>query len=268
MKKTIKFQTVSLGSDLTGKPGMDELKEWIRDRHHRGGDLLLFHLLRETGAQRAAGLDALCAGGPFYGDRIMNCLKGVRNSTITGELDIDESPVISDMHELITEGYRFRLAVPAPHEYRLADQYYGEPEEALMALISLHRRLFREIRDAGIPGHVVIYQEPVIEEFESMAGKKIFFFNPSHTRPDLELLLEYQDTVAVSPAGLDLVIDMTGEYTVKGLVLLDPTAETITHALRHWDPGNIAIGGYFHGQPDGYWDTIVSASAYTVSLSE
>ena len=268
MKKTIKFHTVSLGSDLSGESDMDALKEWIRGRHHKGGDLLLFHLLHQTGVQKAAGLEVLCAGGPFYGDRIMNCLNGVRKRDITGELDIDENPVISDMHELLNAGYRFRLAVPAPHEYRLEDQYYGDPEEALMALISLYRRLLREIRDAGVLGHVVIYQEPVIEEFESMTGKKVFFFNPTHTRSDLELLLEYQDMVAVPPTGLDMVIEMMGEYKVRNLILIDPTAESITHALRHWDPGNITVGGYCRGQPDGYWETIVAASTHTVSLSE
>ncbi|HVP93988.1 MAG TPA: hypothetical protein VMS89_02330 [Methanoregulaceae archaeon] len=268
MKKTIKFQTVSLGSDLSGESDRDAIKEWIRERHHKGGDILLFHLLHLISIQKTAGVDALCAGGVFYRDRIMGCLKGVRDAIITGELDIDPEPVLSDMMELLNAGYRFRMAIPAPHGFELEDMYYGDAEEVSSALLSRYRRFLREMRDAGVSGHILIYKEPVVEEFELMAGKKVFFFNPVHTGPDLELLLEYQDTIAISPGGLDLIIGMTEEYKVNNLILLDPAEETVTRALRYWDPGQISVGGYYQGQPDGYWETIVSASSYTRSLSE
>jgi hypothetical protein len=172
------------------------------------------------------------------------------------------------MKELLDAGYRFRMAFPVPHELGLEDRYFGDPEEVNTALVSQYRRLLREMRDAGVTGHILIYSEPSVPEFESMTGRKVFFFNPGHTRSDLEQLLEYQDTVAISPAGLDLVIDMTGEYKVRNLILVDPSAESVARALQHWEPEHIAVGGFYQGQPDGYWESLVSASTYTRSISE
>jgi hypothetical protein len=268
MKKTIKFQTVSLGSVLPAEPDMNALKEWIGERHHKGGDILLFHLLHLVRIQKVAGVDTLGAGGVFYRDRISGCLNGIRDGVIVGELDIDPHPVLSDMKELLNAGYRFRMALPAPHELGLEDRYYGDAEEAETAMVSQYRHILREMRDAGVTGHILIYNEPAALELESMAGRKVFFFNPVHKRSDLELLLEYQDTVAVSPEGLDLVIDLTGEYKVRNLILVDASGESVARALRHWEPEHIAVGGFYPGRPDGYWENLVSGSTYTRSVSE
>ncbi|HTY15324.1 MAG TPA: hypothetical protein VMC42_06425 [Methanoregulaceae archaeon] len=268
MKKSLKFQTVSLGSEQFGEPDLNAIKEWIGERHQRGGDIILFHLLNLSGIQKAAGVDELCAGGLFYRDRIIECLRGIDGSVITGEIDFDPDPVLADIAELLGAGFRCRMALPAPHEYGLKDRYFGDAEDAIPALASLYRRLLREMRDAGITGHVVIYEDPLVEVFESLRGRKVFLFNPAHRRPDLEMLFEYQDSVAIAPSGLDLIIDMTGEYKVRNLILLDPSRDAIARALQHWEPEHITLGGYYTGQPGMYWETLVSGSTYTRDVSE
>jgi hypothetical protein len=268
MKKSLKFQTVSLGSEYSGEPDMNALKEWIGERHHKGGDIILFRLLSMVGIQKAAGIDELCAGGLFYRERMLECLKGIDEGVIMGEIDFDPDPVIADITELLGGGFRCRMALPSPHEYGLKDQYFGDIEEANTAFFSMYRRFFREMRDAGVTGHVVIYHDPLVEAFESMKGRKVFFFNPAHRRPDLEMLLEYQDSVAIAPSGLDLVIDMTGEFKVRNLVLIDPSRDAIALALQHWEPEHIALGGYNPGLHGTYWETLVSDSTYTRDVSE
>ena len=268
MKKTLKFPTVSLGSECSLEPDVTAIKEWIGERHHKGGDIILFHLLGLTGEQKAAGVDELCAGGLFYRDRILECLKGVDEGVITGEVDFDPDPVVADIAELLGAGFRCRMALPAPHEYRLKDRYFLDTEEEITALVSMYRRFLRDMRDAGIRGHTVIYRDPQVEVFESLRSRKVFFFNPVHRRSDLEMLLEYQDSVAISPKTLDLVIEMTGEYKIRNLILLDASGDAIARALQHWEPGHITLGGYYTGQPGTYWEALVSGSTYTRDVSE
>jgi hypothetical protein len=268
MKKIIKFRTRSLGSEPDTQPDPGAIGQWIHTRRGTGGDLVLFHLQHLLGFQRDAGISSMCAGGLFYQNRLLECLKGIGDGKISGELDCDPGHVKADIQELVRPQEELWVAMPAPRQLGLKDIYYGDAEEAHRALIFQYKRLMREMRDSGAAGHVLLYNNPDQEEFEVFSGKKVFFFSPGPDREGLELLLEHQNTIAISEPCLDLLIDMIEEYPVRHLVILDPTTGSLTKALRHWDHEYISLGGYCRDNHREYWNGIVENSSYEIILSE
>ena len=256
MGKRLSFPTMSFGSDAV-LPDPSLLTAWVAERRGRAGDLASFLLEQGIHPQIGAGITIPCAGGSFYSDRWRQALDGVEDGAVTGELGARMDDVIRDAEDLARIRHGLSLAVPAPHLLGLQDRYYRDPEESGEALFSVYRTLMRWQRDAGLAGHVLFCTKIRREELEALARQRVFFFSPALNRKSLSLLLEFQQTIAVSPSLLPLVSDLMGEYEVHRIVLLDPGEQDFRQALQIRDPDQILCGGYCTKACENYWNNLV-----------
>jgi hypothetical protein len=262
MSKKIKFQTRSLGSEPDPGQEKDELVRWIQSRAGLGGDLARYRFQNPLVFQREAEVDVPCAGGRFYGERLRECLAGIDNGKIIGELGLDPGLFKKDIVEVVKRPYPLWVAMPGPGELGITDEYYGEQEEASRNLYFWFRRLMREMRDSGADGHVLICDHISDEELEALCGKKILFYLSDPDQEGLERLLEHQRTIAVPGATLNLVINCKEEYPVDNLILIDPSTIGLEKALEHWETDHIKAGGYCRESCNKYWKNIVTAAVF------
>ncbi len=262
MSKKIKFQTRSLGSEQDPCQDKEELVRWMQSRAGLGGDLVRYWFQNPLAYQREAEIDVPCAGGTFYGERLRECLVGIVNGEITGELGLDPGLVKTDIREVVKKPDPTWVAMPAPGKLEITDNYYGDPEEASRNLFFWFRRLMREMRDSGADGHVLICDRVNEEELEALCGKKILFFVTNPDQEGFELLLEHQRTIAVPGISIDLVINLKEEYPVDNLVLIDPSISGLEKSLEHWEKDHIIAGGYCHEYCPEYWKKIDNAAIF------
>ncbi len=76
--------------------------------------------------------------------------------------------------------------------------------------------------------------------------------------------MEFQYQVAVTKAELGTVFDLMNEYEVRKIFIIDPDPASITFALSHLDPDQVAAGGYCTEGCEEYWKDLVSSAGYMV----
>jgi hypothetical protein len=264
MSKKIKFQTKSLGSEPDPRLDKEGLVSWIRSRAGLGGDLARYWFQHPLLYQREAEVDVPCVGGMFYRERLLECLAGIDNGKIIGELGLDPGLVKTDIGEIVKKSDPLWVAMPSPGRLGITDEYYGDPEEVSRNLYFWFRRLMREMRDSGANGHVLICNHVIPEELEALCEKKVLFYLSDPGQEGLELLLEHQRTIAVSGAAIDLVVSLKEEYPVDNLVLIDPTTTSLEKTLEHWETGQVTAGGYCREHCHEYWKNIVKVADFQV----
>ncbi len=263
MARKLKFRTRSFGSEPR-TPDLNALAEWVSGRRGTGGDLIAYLLERSVVPQLEAGIDLPCAGGLFYAPRLEESLEGVTEGTITEEIGCITDLLVADAVD-VHERYRDTwFSMPAPHDLRLKDKYYGDAEEALQAIIKAYRHAMRAMRDAGTGGHVLVCSSVNPAELEALSGKRVFFFQKDFTADDLALLLDYQNRIAIEPVQMPLLIDAMGEYEVAGLFILHPDATILQEALEHWNADQVFTGGYCEQECETFWPSLPRASELVI----
>jgi hypothetical protein len=259
MRKKLSFRTVSLGTEPT-IPEEDVLARWIRENRGRNADLITFLLEEGLIPQIVAEIGDICTGGRFYGNRWLECLTGIEERRVVGELGYLSVPVMNDALDVGTLARGARVALPAPHLLALKDSYFGDELEMQDALSVQYRNLMRTMRDSGIAGHVLHCDRIIEHEVEMLAGKKVFFYPEKPDSAGLATLLEYQQTLAVTPEDIPLVEGLIEEYEINRIILLDPGPEELSALLTIRDPDQIATGGYCTSGCNIYWKRLVDAS--------
>jgi hypothetical protein len=205
-----------------------------------------------------------CAGGKFYRERIMACLTGVNDGKATAEVSLDPHEIQQDAAGIVSKKKGAWCALPAPHLLGITDAFYDDEEEWNDALAGIYRTLMRSMRDTGISGHVLICDTVGEPEIASLVRQNVFFFQPESGRDDLVCLLEHQSQIAVGRAKLETLLDLTGEYDVRKIILVDPDTASISLALSCLDPDQVITGGYCMDSCEDYWKNLVRSSTYTV----
>lgn len=245
-----------------GIPDIPSLTDWVAERRGSPADLTSYLLEQSVVPQKDAGITVPCAGGKFYHARIRESLLGLDGQTIVSEIGVDPSALIADIADVVAMAKGVSLALPAPHLLGLTDRYYHDEDEVSGGITGAYRSLLRAMRDAGCPGHVLVCDRIDEGEVSALAGKKVFFFHPSLSRGDLEILLERQQQVAVRKQDIGMALSLTDEYDITGLVILDPDSTAIHAALQREDPEKIAIGGYCTADCTEYWRSLVASAVY------
>ncbi len=253
MAKRLDIPVRAYGSEV-GTPPVEELAAWIAGRRGKsGGDLVTYRLETSLAVQKP--IESPCAGGVFYGERWRDALVGVRDRVLQDEPGVDPQEVATDARALVAKRKDVRVALPAPHLLGLTDGYIGDPEEFAELITDLYARLMREMRDAGVQGHVLIADSAEIIELESLAGRRCTFFPRDPGAFDLEQLLEYQTELPVLPGQLGWAIDRTEEYSIRTLVLMHAESGDLIEAAGYADPETLRAGGYCEQDCPGYWQT-------------
>lgn len=263
MAKIVPLPTRAFGAE-PGIPDLSALAGWIADHRGTTADLLAYRLDTSLAPQLAAGITVPCAGGLFYRDRVLGQLTGLnrQQDTITGEIDTEGTALAEDAALLTGQKKNVWCALPAPSELGIADAYYLDDDERGDAVAAAYRKMMRNMRDAGIGGHVLMGKTAVESEVAALARKKVFFFVPDASAEDMEILLEHQREVAAAPTRLADLPDLAGEYDIRRIDLVDPDEDAIKTALSLFDPDQISIGGYCTAACDTYWKTLAESAVY------
>lgn len=254
MAKRLNIPVRSYGSEV-GTPTIEELAAWIAARRGKsGGDLLTYKLETSLAAQQP--IEVPTVGGLFYGERFRGALIGVEEGVLVDEPGIDPREVTADAAALVARKKGIRVAIPAPHLLGVTDGYIEDPEDFKELLADLTARLMREMRDRGVQGHVMITDTADETELERLAGKKCIFFPKDPERFDLELLLEYQNELPILPEQLPFAVERAEEYSIRRLVLINPTSTDLTNAAGYFDQDTLLAGGYCKADCTMYWESL------------
>lgn len=259
MAKRLKLSTRALGAE-PGMPDVTALAAWIAEHRGTAADIITYLLDQSLAPQVTAGIMAPCAGGRFYKNRIMQCLRGVDGRRATGELGLDPHAISEDAAGIVVQKKGAWSALPAPHVLGITDAYYDDEYEWNDAITGTYRTLMRSMRDSGISGHVLICDTISEPEIASLVRQNVFFFQPKPDRESLALLLEHQRQIAVGRDKLDTVLDLSSEYNLRKIIVIDPDQESIARALSCLDPDQVSAGGYCTDLCENYWKNLVESA--------
>ena len=259
MVKRLKLATRALGAE-PGMPDVIALAAWIAANRGTAADIITYQLDKSLEPQVSAGIMAPCAGGRFYKDRIMQCLLGVEKGQMTGEIGLDSHAIREDAAGIVVQEKSAWCALPAPHVLEIADSYYDDEYEWNDAITGAYRILMRSMRDTGIRGHVLICDSISEPEIASLARQNVFFFQPKLERKSLACLLEHQSQIAVREDYLETVLDLSSEYNLRKIILIDPDQASIDRALSVLDPDQVSLGGYCLSACVDYWKNLADAA--------
>lgn len=259
MGNRIVLPTCSLGAE-PGVPSPQKLAEWVGEQRGRRADLISFSVEESLVPQVDAGITLPCAGGLFYAMRLQESLAGLDGDRILGELDVILEFLVDDAERAVSIAGPCRFAVPAPHLVVKADLYYDDPGEAGDALHEQYRKVFREMRDAGIVGHVCICERAIPEELEALAGRRVLFFVTEADDSMLGEILEYQQTLVVRGHQVSAAGRLKEEYEITRILVLDPGRDHLREALDIFDPDQVQVAGYSSSGDPGYWNGIADSA--------
>jgi len=254
MARRITIPVRSFGSEV-GVPTVPELAEWLKERRGKEADLTTYRLEHSLGAQEGVAVPA--AGGVFYGERLSGAFLGMADGMLVDEPGIDPSGVTADAHLVCAMQKEAWFSLPAPHMLGFRDGYIGDGEEFSETLATAYARLAREMRDAGVQGHVLVADRADQIELEVLASRKILFFPGEPETFDLELLLEYQGDLILPANDLGRAPDLMERFRVKRLVLLDAEESDLAAAAELVDPDMLEAGGYCGDDCPDYWKSLV-----------
>jgi hypothetical protein len=263
MAKRLKLATRAFGAE-PGMPDIAALAAWIAENRGTAADIITHLLDQSLEPQISAGIMAPCAGGRFYKNRIMQCLHGVDGRKATSEIGLDLHAISEDAEKIVVQKKGAWCALPAPHVLGITDTFYNDEYEWNDAITGSYRNLMRSMRDRGISGHVLICDTMSEPEIASLVRQNVFFFQPESDRESLECLLEHQRQIAVGRDQLDTVLDLTSEYDLRKIIIIDPDQEAIARALSCLDPDEISAGGYCTDTCEDYWKNLVDVAVYTL----
>jgi hypothetical protein len=263
MVKRLVLPTRGLGAE-PGIPEVTVLAAWIAERRGRPADILTYLLDQSLEPQVTAGIMAPCAGGRFYKNRILQCLIGIDGREATGEIGMDPREISEDAAGIAGQKKGAWCALPAPHVLGIADAFYHDTSEWNDAITGAYRSLMRSMRDQGINGHVLICDSLSEPEITSLARQNVLFFQPKPDRGSLACLLEHQQQIAVGRDQLNILLDLSNEYDLRKIIIVDPDPESIARALSCLDPDEISAGGYCRRDTcEGYWKHLVGVAVYS-----
>jgi hypothetical protein len=262
MGKRRQLATRAFGAE-PGLPGVTALAAWIAENRGRTADIVTFQLEASLAPQVAAGIQTPCAGGLFYATRILDALDGIKDRKATGEFHIVLPGIVEDTAGIVVQKRGSWCAIPAPHALAIADQYYRDAEDWNDAICGEYRTLMRAMRDGGVAGNVLVCSDMQEAELAVLARQKVFFFQPEPDRESLACLMEHQRSVAVRKEHLPVLFDLTSEYPLRKIFIIDPDTAAIRLACSHLDPDQIVAGGYCADGSDTYWEALVSSATYT-----
>jgi hypothetical protein len=248
--KRIPVRTRGFGAEV-GTPAVADLARWVETRKGQGGDLLSYQI--EHSAALQEGVDLPAAGGVFYGARVLQCLAGVDDGVVTGEVGAVPNAVLDDI-----QGWKGAwLSLPAPSMLGLEDRYYDDPEEAEEEVCHAFRRVLREMRDVGVGGHVLLIDEVDEVELDLLAGTRCIVFPLRRSPAIFKAVLEHQSLLPLAPSELGWAEDLIDRYDVRELSLLHPDHQTLGEALGFFDPDEISAGGYTLAGEEEAWATLL-----------
>jgi hypothetical protein len=261
MAKRLNLATRAFGAEPV-LPDVVSLADWIAGHRGTAADITTCLLDQSLIPQLDAGIMIPCAGGIFYADRIRQSIRGISDNKAVGELHVDSSAISEDGAGIFLQRKGAWCAMPAPHYLAISDTYYDDAGEWTDAICGAYRTIMRSMRDSGVSGHILICRTIDGAELAALAGGKVLFFQPEPNRENLAGILEHQQQIAVGKNHLEAVFDLTKEYSLRKIFIIDPDPESIDLALSYLDPDQVVAGGYCRENCGVYWKMVAASAVY------
>jgi hypothetical protein len=229
------YKTSAYGGEPT-TPDILAVSTFLREKKEyttRCFDLISYQLVTQILAEKEAGIEVIGAGGLFVKSRLDEAFL------------YDEEWHLVDpiwcMHdaELIHHLSKYsNYCIPAPSilsPENEAESYYSLCEQ--------YKAMMREMRDAGVRGHVLTATHVDEIACEKLIGRRVsMFLTRGSKKEDIECLLEYQHSIALYDSSmLESLLD---QYSITSVTLMDPTISDLQTATDLMDREKIWIGGY------------------------
>jgi len=228
-------RTIAYGGE-PDTPDVSEIGAFLREKKEyttRYFDLISYQLVTQIQAEKEAGIEGIGSGGLFIKPRIDETLHYGEEWYLA-----DPTWCMHDaelVHHLAKYSNYCMPAPDAPPPENEAESFYSLCEQ--------YRALMREMRDAGVHGHVLIatHVDEIICE-ELIGRRTSVFLTRDSRKEDIECLLEYQRTIALYDSSmLESLLD---QYSITTVSLIDPTSNDLQTATDLMDREKIWIGGY------------------------
>ncbi len=252
------FPVRSLGSEKPVTPTAGELAEWIHTSIGRQADLITWEIETTLTAQLPS-VTTPAAGGMFYRDRLLSALHNISGTKITGEFDPDLNEILEDCRRTEKISRHCWWSLPAPSALGLEDAYFADKEDAAAALCAAVRTICRIQRDAGAAGHILTATAaPGDIEREMFTGKRYLWQVPAAA---LEDILEIQRDLILPSDALSRLEDLTHSYTIRSVLVTDPTEAVLKEVCTLFDPEDVIVCGTApaSGQKT-YWESLADLS--------
>ncbi|WP_319378816.1 hypothetical protein [uncultured Methanocorpusculum sp.] len=254
---TLTFPVRSLGSVLPADTDPAALSAWILERRGKETDLTSWHI-ETTLTDQLEFVDFPAAGGAFYADRILDACGNVVDGNVSYEFDPDFGMIQTDVSLVQARRKNCWWSIPAPSNLDVGDAYFGDPEEFKTALFETVSTLYRSMRDAGIPGHILTAERPDEIELEYFSGKRYLWAVLDEYLP---AILEIQKDIVITKEGVSLLPDLLDSFEIRNVYIRDADPAALRSVLRHIDSENIQICGVGPEQErPAYWRDLASVS--------
>ncbi|MCK9312681.1 MAG: hypothetical protein M0P20_01305 [Methanocorpusculum sp.] len=237
--RKLTFPVRSLGSALPSDIDTSALTEWIRSRYGKETDLTTWNV-ETTLKDQLPFVEIPAAGGAFYSDRIVDAFNNVEDGIFIRDFDPKTHLLLEDAALANSIKKHCWWSIPSPSALKIEDAYIGDDEECRVSLSETLKSLCREMRDAGIAGHILTTEEPDDIELEYFSGKRYLWVVPDSY---LETILEVQRDIVITKEGVSRLSDLMDTYEIRNICVRDADPESLSAVLNYFDPENINICG-------------------------
>jgi len=255
--RKLTFPVRSLGSALPSDIDTSALTEWIRSRYGKETDLTTWNV-ETTLKDQLPFVEIPAAGGAFYSDRIVEAFNNVLDGKFVGDFDPKTSALLEDAALANSIKKHCWWSIPSPSSLKIEDAYIGDAEECRVSLSKTLKSLCREMRDAGIAGHILTTEEPEDIELEYFAGKRYLWVVPDSY---LETILEVQRDIVITKEGVSHLSELLDMYEIRNVYVRDADSESLSVVLKYFDPEYINICGIAPEKDRAsYWERLAGVS--------
>ncbi len=243
MKKRQNLILKSFGAGSITSPSPKKISGWILENKMSRCDLISYKTELQLKEQKGY-VDFSCAGGLFYGERIIESFPGIKSGFLRAEPYTDPEFLRLDSVRAAKICKKSYFSFPSPLELKIEDAYFKDRTEFIGSICTEYKKMMRIQRDLGVKSHIIISDRFDETELEELCRERVFFFSPDGGYGVLKTILEYQNSIAVKPEKLPVVFELLKDYEIKSVSVINGCHADFMSCLDHFDSENIISGGF------------------------
>lgn len=224
--RTLTFPVISLGSELPELPKADALADWIKSRYGKESDIISW-AVEETIKCQKDNVDVMSAGGDFYRKRI--------EESLACDLSFEMKAVSDDIETVGKYFKNCRWSLPSPSSFSEMKK-----DEDIEDITNAFSKFYRDMRDDGVSGHILLSCKPTEIELEEFSSRKYLWVVPSS---ELDKILERSRDIVIESKDISLLENLFDSYNIRYVYVKDAERTSLKKTLELFDPEYIGICG-------------------------